>query len=181
MNVTEFTFKQAKDLIATPKNILESDGKTICGIKQIDCVPGLHETIQLRSHDEEFLFLWTIFRSSKEHFKLSLHILEKDSHVGIFRVDYVSSDSSHTNPAVITNDVPDEIKPFAGKEISGPHAHFNVLGHKTLQWAVPLSDLDFSIKSIVNEQKQIDIASAINCFAEYVNITTPIMAQQSII
>ena len=87
MTVTEFTYKDAKDLIATPKIILESDGKTICTSKQIDCSPGLHENITLRSKDEEFLFLWTINRSSKDLIKLSLHVLEKDSHVGIFRVD----------------------------------------------------------------------------------------------
>ena len=78
MAVTEFTFKQAMDLISTPKVILEGDGKTVCASKQIDCIPGLHENITLRSHDEEFLFSWTINRSSKELIKLSLHVLEKD-------------------------------------------------------------------------------------------------------
>lgn len=65
MAVSEFTFKQAQDLIKTPKVILESDGKTVCTFKHIDCTPGLHENITLRSQDEEFLFLWTINRSSK--------------------------------------------------------------------------------------------------------------------
>lgn len=181
MAVTEFTFKQAKDLITTPKVILESDGKTVCASKQIDCTPGLRENITLRSLDEEFLFLWTIYRSSKELFKLSLHVLEKDSHVGIFRVDYVSNDSSHPNPAIATADVPNELKPFAGKEISGPHAHFNVAGYRTLQWAIPLKDIDFNVKTIVDAQNHIDVASAIQCFAKYINITTPIMAQQSLI
>lgn len=181
MTVTEFTYKDAKDLIATPKIILESDGKTICTSKQIDCSPGLRENITLRSKDEEFLFLWTINRSSKDLIKLSLHILEKDSHVGIFRVDYVSDDSVHPNPAIATEDVPDELKPYTAKDIPGPHAHFNVFGYKTLQWAIPLKDIDFSVKSIVDEQNHINIASAIQCFAKYINITTPIMAQQSII
>lgn len=182
MAVTEFTFKQAKELINTPKVILESDGKTVCASKQIDCSPGLHENITLRSHDEEFLFSWTINRSSKELIKLSLHVLEKDSHVGIFRVDYVSNDSAHPNPAIATVDVPDELKPFVGKEISGLHAHFNVPGYRNLQWAIPLNDIDFSVKSIVDEQNNhIDVGSAIKCFAKYINVTTPIMAQQSLI
>ena len=181
MAVSEFTFKQAQDLIKTPKVILESDSKTVCTFKHIDCTPGLHENITLRSQDEEFLFLWTINRSSKELIKLSLHVLEKDSHVGIFRVDYVSNDSVHPNPKIVTVDVPDKLKPFAGKDIFGPHAHFNIAGYKNLQWAIPLNDLDFSVKSIVNEQNHIDAGAAIKCFAKYTNITTPIMAQLSLI
>ena len=112
---------------------------------------------------------------------MSLHVLEKDSHVGIFRVDYVSNDSIHPNPAIATVDVPDELKRFAGKEISGPHAHFNIAGYKNLQWAVPLNEINYSVKSIVDEQNHIDAGSAIQCFAKYINITTPIMAQQSLI
>lgn len=42
MVVTEFTYEQAKKLIDTPKVILESDGKTVCKQKQIDCSTGLH-------------------------------------------------------------------------------------------------------------------------------------------
>ena len=181
MTVTEFTFQQAENLIATPKVILESDGKSICNFKQIDCAPGLRENITLQSTDEEFLFLWTIHRSAKESFKLSLNVLEKDSHIGIFRVDYVSESSIHPNPIIATEDVPDKLKAFAGKEIFGPHAHFNVSGYKTLQWAIPLKDTDFGVKSIVDEQNHIDIASAINCFAKYINITTPILAQPNLI
>lgn len=179
MTVTEFTFQQAKDLIATPKIILESDGKTVCTSKQIDCAAVLRENITLRSLDDEFLFLWTINRSTKDSFKLSLHVLERDSHVGIFRVDYVSEDSIHPNPSIATKDVPQELKPFAGKIISGPHAHFNVAGYKILQWAVPLTYTDFSVKSIVNAQNPMGIASAIQCFAKYINVTTPIVAHQS--
>lgn len=181
MTVTEFTFKQAKDLIATPKVVLESDGKTACSFKQIDYIPGLRENIILRSIDAEFFFVWTINRSAKELIKLSLHVLEKDSHIGIFRVDYVSDESIHHNPTISTENVPDELKPFTGKDIIGPHAHFNVLGYKTLQWAVPLEDIDFKVKSIVDSLSNIDIASAIKCFAKYINVTTPIVAQQYII
>lgn len=181
MNVTEFTFKQAEELIATPKFILESDGKTICTSKQIDCTIGLRENLILRSNDDEFLFAWIINRSSKEAIKLSLHVLEKDSHVGIFRVDYVSNESVHPNPAIATNDVPEKLKPYTGKDIVGSHAHFNVLGYKPLQWAIPLKDVDFGVKSIIDEQRRVDIASAISCFAKYIHVTTPIVAQRSFI
>ena len=181
MVVTEFTYEQAKKLIDTPKVILESDGKTECKQKQIDCSAGLHTNLMLQSKDEEFLFVWTINRSAKELIKLSLHVLEKDSHVGIFRVDYVSNDSIHHNPAVATEDVPDYLKSFAGKDIVGPHAHFNVAGYKTLQWAVPLINTDFEIKSIVDDNKSINVASAILAFAKYINVQTPITAQQNLI
>ena len=65
MVVTEFTYEQAKKLIDTPKVILESDGKTVCKQKQIDCSAGLHTNFMLQSKDEEFLFVWTINRSAK--------------------------------------------------------------------------------------------------------------------
>lgn len=181
MVVTEFTYEQARKLIETPKVILESDGETVCKQKQIDCIAGLHDNIVLQSVDEEFLFVWTINRSAKELIKLSLHVLEKDSHVGIFRVDYVSDDSIHHNPAVATEDVPDYLKSFVGKDIVGPHAHFNVAGYKTLQWAVPLKNTNFEIKSIVDAKNIINVASAILAFAKYINVKTPIMAQQSLI
>lgn len=135
----------------------------------------------MQSVDEEFLFAWTINRSAKELIKLSLHVLEKESHVGIFRVDYVSSDSIHHNPAIATEDVPDYLKPFVGKDIVGPHAHFNVAGYRTLQWAVPLINTDFEIKSIVDAKNMINVASAILAFAKYINVKTPITAQQSLI
>lgn len=54
MVVTEFTYEQAKKLIDTPKVILESDGKTVCKQKQIDCSAGLHTNLMLQSKDEEF-------------------------------------------------------------------------------------------------------------------------------
>lgn len=108
-------------------------------------------------------------------------MLEKESHVGIFRVDYVSSDSIHHNPAIATEDVPDYLKPFVGKDIVGPHAHFNVAGYRTLQWAVPLINTDFEIKSIVDAKNMINVASAILAFAKYINVKTPITAQQSLI
>ncbi len=181
MTVSDFTYEQAKNLIATPKVILESDGKTVCKLKCVECGSGMRENIILQSEDEEFMFVWTINRSSKELIKLSLHVLEKDTHIGIFRVDYVSNESIHHNPEVATVDLPDELKPFIGLDIVGSHAHFNVAGYKTLQWAVPLNNMDFEIKSIVNKDNVIDAASAILCFARYINIKTPITAQQSII
>lgn len=45
MVVTEFTYEQAKKLIDTPKVILESDGRTECKQKQIDCSAGLHTNL----------------------------------------------------------------------------------------------------------------------------------------
>ena len=68
-----------------------------------------------------------------------------------------------------------------GRDIVGPHAHFNVAGYKTLQWAVPLINTDFEIKSIVDDNKSINVVSAILAFAKYINVQTPITAQQSLI
>lgn len=69
--------RTSEKLIDTPKVILESDGRTECKQKQIDCSAGLHANLMLQSKDEEFLFVWTINRSAKELIKLSLHVLEK--------------------------------------------------------------------------------------------------------
>ena len=65
--------------------------------------------------------------------------------------------------------------------MGGPDAHFNLAGFKKYLWAVPLNEINYSVKSIVDEQNHIDACSAIQCFAKYINITTPIMAQQSLI
>ena len=54
-----------------------------------------------------------------------------------------------------------KVKSFVGKDIVGPHAHFIVAGYKTLQWAVPLINTDFEIKSIVDDNKSINVALAI--------------------
>lgn len=40
MAVTEFTFKQAMDLISIPKVILEGDGKTVCASMKNSCFHG---------------------------------------------------------------------------------------------------------------------------------------------
>lgn len=85
----DLTFKQAMDLIVTPKLILESDGK-LCAQKELDIQAGFSDNITLRSEDEEFLFKWTICQSSRELCKLSLNIIDKDTSAGLFRIDYVA-------------------------------------------------------------------------------------------
>lgn len=172
----DLTFEQAMDLITTPKVILESDG-TLCVQKMLDIKPGFTDNITLRSVDEEFLFKWTIRQSSKELCKLSLNIIDKDTSAGVFRVDYVAETVRHPNPVVISDDVPTELQKYAGKEIFGPHAHFNVLGYGTLVWARPLADMGYETVSIVNEDGIVNILPAILSFAKFINVKTPFVAQ----
>lgn len=175
----DLTFKQAMYLIATPKVILESDGK-LCAQKMLDLCAGFSDNITLRSKDDEFLFKWTIRQSPKELCKLSLNIIDKDTSTGIFRVDYVAATARHPNPVTVTEDVPEELKSYAGQEIYGSHAHFNVLGYQPLVWARPLADMGYETVSVVNKNGMIDILPAIISFARFINVKTPIVAQMCI-
>ncbi|MDD5912209.1 MAG: hypothetical protein PUC61_08840 [Bacteroidales bacterium] len=176
----DLTFKQAMDLIVTPKLILESDGK-LCAQKELDIQAGFSDNITLRSEDEEFLFKWTIRQSSRELCKLSLNIIDKDTSAGLFRIDYVAETARHPNPCIVSDDVPEELKGYAGKEIYGPHAHFNVLGYQPLVWARPLADMGYETVSIVNENGMVDIVPAIYSFARFINVKTPLEVQMCII
>lgn len=176
----DLTFNQAMDLILTPKVILESDNK-LCARKLLDLHAGFSDNITLRSEDEEFLFKWTIRQSSKELCKLSLNIIDKDTSVGLFRIDYVAETVRHPNPAIVSDDVPEELKKYANQDILGSHAHFNVFGYRPLVWARPLTDMGYEITSVYNENGMIDILPAILKFAKFINVKTPIVAQTCIV
>lgn len=172
----DLTFEQTMDLIATPKVILESDGQ-LCAQKMLDIKPGFTDNITLRSEDEEFLFKWTIKQSSKELCKLSLNVIDKDTSAGVFRIDYVAETVRHPNPIVVSEDVPEQLRKYAGQEIYGPHAHFNVLGYGSLVWAQPLDDMGYETLSVLNKDGIVDILPAILSFAKFINVKTPFVAQ----
>lgn len=160
--------------------ILETNGQ-VCTQKSMVLCAGFSDNITLRSVDEEFLFKWTIRQSAKELCKLSLNVIDKESSAGLLRVDYVAAEVRHPNPQLVTDDVPDELKPYAGLEIHGPHAHFNVLGYRPLVWARPLQDMGYETVSVVDENGFVNILPAILSFAKFINVNTPIVAQTCIL
>lgn len=176
----DLTYEQARELIHTPKIILESEGKA-CAQKTMDLCMGFVDNVLLKSEDEEFLFKWTIRQSTKELCKLSLNVIEKESLVGLFRVDYVPHDVRHQNPVNVNERVPEELVPYAGAEIYGAHAHFHVPGYRSLIWACPLVNMEYGTKGVELEHGRVDIFPAILSFANYIAVKTPIVAQTCVL
>lgn len=113
---TDFTYEEAIQLLRTPKVIIEGDGSA-CEKKVLDIVDGFAETLTLMSENGKVFFKWTIRQSPKELIKLSLNVIDKDSNIGVFRVDYVAPNVRHQNPMEMTDDVPECLKPYCGIEI----------------------------------------------------------------
>jgi len=175
-----FSYLETKELIFTPKIILDDHGNE-CREKSINIVSGMKESINLKSIDEEFSFKWSITHSSKDHYRLSLHVLDKDTFIGLFRVDYVPETIIHPNPQGLNDDVPNELKKYVSMDICGPHAHFNVRGYKELTWALPLREINNLPDSLLNEDGNIDLSSPIMDFATYIQIHTTLKMQTAII
>lgn len=177
---SSYTFQETQDLIKMPKIILDVDGND-CPEKEMTLKIGFREDINLRSVDNEFFFKWSIHNRTKDVYRLTLHVCEKDTSTGIIRVDFVPDTECHPNPRGLTDEVPNELKAYLGMDIYGPHAHFNVKGYKELTWAIPLKDVDYKIKSVIQNDGVVDLASPILEFADYIAIQTPITIQTSII
>ena len=169
MNIT---VEQADYLLKLPKKILEGD----------DLLPQItinqkfpfQERFELLSEkDDEFSFLWEINQSAKNALKISLHIQENDSKVGLLRIDY---NGGHVNPEIINEFVPKKFHQYAGKYFSNDehHIHYHVSGYKTLAWAIPLVDDDFEIKTIAKNDFNTSLKEIILLFAKTVNIETVI-------
>lgn len=120
-------------------------------------------------------FRWIITQSGKFSFKLTLHIMERENHTGLFRLDYCPDTKVHVNPVVVNDGVPSEVSCFAGADIRGNHAHFSYPGYNELAWAVPLKDLP--VFPVGFDGKQSSIEQIILTFAKHVNIVTNIICE----
>lgn len=124
--------------------------------------------VSITDTDQEFLL--DIKESKKKEFTISLHHQDDISKRGLLRIDY---HSRHKNPVEISENVPEEFKPYAGiflDEYPG-HIHYNVEGYTSLAWAIPLQEDLFTVKDITN---QADIGAAIKEFCNKINIRTNI-------
>jgi hypothetical protein len=124
----------------------------------------------LISPDEaDYIFIYDISQSKKNQFKLTLYLLDDETKIGLLRVDY---SGQHKNPETITEKVPVEFHPFAGKffDYNEHHIHYYVEGYKTsLDWALPLTIDSFPIKKIT---KLADVTDAFIQFNKIINLIT---------
>ena len=167
MNITN---EQANYLLSLPKKILIDD-ELLSKITINQRFPFLERFELLSDKDNEFSFLWEIRQSAKNALKISLHVQENDSKIGLMRVDY---NGGHRNPETINDFVPEKFHQYVGKEFTNNehHVHYHVQGYKSLAWAIPLNDDDFEIKTIGNEDFNYSLANIVILFAKKINIET---------
>lgn len=121
--------------------------------------------LELISPDDKNVKFWVeLTRNEKILLKTSIHHLETNHHVGLLRIDYKGS---HKNPEIVTDKVPEIVKPYAGLYIIEPHIHIYVEGYNDLAWAIPLNDDDFKIKILKDVY---DIISLLTEFAKKINL-----------
>ena len=163
---SNISFEFAERLIRLPKMVVEKEEPlNSVGFK----LAGGKARYNLYSQDEpDISFLLEIKSSKKKRLKISLHFQENDSHIGLLRVDYKGL---HKNPEHAAEYLPDKFKSYVGEwfDYDVPHIHYNVEGYKTLAWAIPLADDDFSPKDLANYG---DAIKAILSFAETINLRT---------
>jgi hypothetical protein len=167
MNITH---EQADYLLHLPKKIVRKN--KILPQLTINQTFPFRERFELISEtDNEFSFLWEIQQSPKKTIRVSLHFQENDSKTGLLRVDF---NAGHVNPASINEYVPDKFFPYIGKTFLNHehHIHYYVQGYGFLAWAIPLSDDDFGIKEIGNENFNATFANIITLFAQTINLKT---------
>lgn len=102
--------------------------------------------------------------------------MESNLFIGLLRIDFKGG---HKNPSIITETVPEFLKPFADKWLdpSEPHMHVFVENYKPLVWAIPLSKSDFPVKELKDPS---DVSNLILNFGKKVNLISKINIQNAI-
>ena len=171
MNITN---EQADYLLRLPKKIINKKGDLLPQITISQKFPFSERFELLSEKDDEFSFLWQIKQSSKNTLQISLHFQEDDSKIGLIRIDY---SGAHTNPQTITENVPEKFHLYIGTQIMQSHIHYYVQGYPTLAWAIPLSDDEFEIKEINENDFYATLGNVIKAFAKTINIETEIKVE----
>ncbi|HPV15460.1 MAG TPA: hypothetical protein PL126_07425, partial [Candidatus Cloacimonadota bacterium] len=85
----------------------------------------------------------------------------------LLRIDY---GGIHVNPETANEHVPERFLEYVGKEfdVGEPHIHYYIQGHD-LDWALPLLNDDFPIKTISSDD---DKVAAIKAVCDKVNLQT---------
>jgi hypothetical protein len=125
--------------------------------------------------DEDSSFLLKITKSEKRRIKVTLHHQENDSDFCLVRIDY--NGSSHTNPVIATELVPEHFLAFAGETITDNHIHYHVEGYRSAQWAIPLEISDFPFKTLDNDEYSVTFADIITEFCKLINLKTRLTYQ----
>lgn len=164
-----FSIQQAKYLLQLPKKV-EMNGILKDKIEFAEQpFPFTLKYILISPDDTDYVFMYDITQSRKNHFKLSLYLMENETKIGLIRVDY---NGQHKNPETITPQVPETFHPFAGKffDYYEHHIHYYVEGYKTtLDWALPLTNDSFTVKTISNNN---DILQAFFSFNKLIHLQT---------
>lgn len=169
----EITYEQAQNMLNLPKKIVEND-KLLDKLIIHQKFPFFARFELVTESNYDLNFLWEIKQSKKNRIRISLHYQDNDSKIGLLRVDY---NGGHKNPEFATEHVPEKLRPFTGKEftIKEHHIHYHVQGYSSLAWAIPLTEDDFVIKEINdNEELNSIFANTIKLFAKTINIETEI-------
>jgi hypothetical protein len=163
-----FTIEQSQYLLELPKKV-QLNGILQDSLTITQDFPFQEKYILISPVDTEFTFLYEIYQSKKNQFKLSLYLMEEDSRVGLLRVDF---SGQHENPQTITDNLPAVFHPFAGKffNFNEHHIHYFVEGYKTtLDWALPLTDDTFPVKQINDSN---DVVTAFKSFNNVIHLET---------
>lgn len=163
-----FTISQAQQLLQLPKKV-EENGRLVDKINFTQPFPFTLRYTLISPDDADYIFLYDINQSTKNRFKLTLYLMDDESRIGLLRVDF---NGQHKNPETITENVPEIFHPFAGKffDYHEHHIHYYVEGYKTtLDWALPLTNDPFPVKSIT---KPDDIRDAFLQFNALIKLQT---------
>ena len=160
------TNEEAMTLIGLSKKVLKEE--QVVDHVTLGLVNGKARYFLHAEEEPDYLFLLGIYRSAKNHLKITMHFQEDNARIGLLRVDY---NGQHKNPSVIKSDLPSRFEPYAGQWFGydKPHIHYYVEGYKQLAWAIPLADDDFPVKSIDDEH---NILPATRAFAQKINLKT---------
>lgn len=162
------TTEQAQFLLRLSKKV-EIDGNLQDRIAFNQPFPFHLRYTLISPTEPDYVFLYETNQSSKNHFKLSLYLMDDETRIGLLRVDFRGQ---HENPQSLTDNVPEIFHPYVGKffDYDCHHIHYYVEGFKTtLDWALPLADNGFPVKQISDNN---DVLEAFRSFNTLINLET---------
>jgi hypothetical protein len=162
-------YETVKQLLSLPKKVKKEE--TILETVGIDnSFPFCMDYLLMCEQNNEYVFWYSIKQSKKYHLKLSLYLMVNDTRVGLIRIDY---NGQHDNPMLPEDQeiVPLEFRIYAGKHFhyNEPHIHYSIEDFKPMAWAIPLSDIKFSVDKI---HTQVDIGNAFLAFNKWISLHT---------
>lgn len=144
-----FTFSLVQKLLDLPKKV-EQNGVLCDHLPLVQRFPFRHNFVLVSPDDPDYTFLYEVWQSAKNQFKMTLYLMDDDTRTGLLRVDY---SGQHKNPETITESVPAIFHPYVGRffDYHEHHIHYFVEGYKTtLYWALPLASTYFAVKTIAS-------------------------------